>query len=267
MDLAETSAGRLLREAKEYHELYSAERGVAAEAAAARWAAIEGEIESRGTYEHTFDELEHGLRVAWRNAPKCANRRHWDELRLIDRRFDVRTNRDAFDACVSHVAEAMRGGVTDCFVTCFRASDGEGGPRIWNDQLLRYAARRRSDGSVVGDPATLAFTEMLQARFGWRGPRGPWDYLPLVVQMDPTEAPEIFEVPSTVAAPVHVRHPDFDWFGDLGLRWYPVPAVNALEARVGGLVYGACPFNGWFARPPALLSERVHVSLVRALAL
>ena len=32
-------------------------------------------IAKEGTYRHTFDELQYGARVAWRNAAKCANRK------------------------------------------------------------------------------------------------------------------------------------------------------------------------------------------------
>ena len=35
----------------------------------ARLAAILDEIQRTGTYELTHDELEHGVRVSWRNAP------------------------------------------------------------------------------------------------------------------------------------------------------------------------------------------------------
>ena len=68
-----------------------------AAAADARWNAIADAIAATGSYELTFDELEHGMRVAWRNAPKCSNRKHWRELRLVDRRYDCRTNRDVRD--------------------------------------------------------------------------------------------------------------------------------------------------------------------------
>ena len=43
-------------------------------------------IDKTGTYEHTVDELQWGIRVAWRNAAKCANRKFWDEIVLLDHR-------------------------------------------------------------------------------------------------------------------------------------------------------------------------------------
>ena len=70
-------------------------------------------------------------------------------------------------------------------ITVFAQADDSGnGPRIWNDQLIRYAGYRREDGSVLGDPEQLAFTEQAE-RLGWEPPseRGAFDLLPLVIQM------------------------------------------------------------------------------------
>lgn len=73
-----------------------------------RMAQIRRSIELSGTYEHTFDELQHGARVAWRNAPKCANRKYWGQLKLLDCR-DEKTNRGMFDACIRHLDKAVSG--------------------------------------------------------------------------------------------------------------------------------------------------------------
>ena len=64
----ESAEETLLREAQEYHALYSSDRATSAADAAVRWADIERAIAENGTYSHTFDELEHGARIAWRNA-------------------------------------------------------------------------------------------------------------------------------------------------------------------------------------------------------
>jgi len=32
--------------------------------------------------------------------------------------------------------------------------------RVWNGQLVRYAGYKQSDGSVIGDPASIEFTEV-----------------------------------------------------------------------------------------------------------
>lgn len=38
----------------------------------------------------------------------------------------------------------------------------------------------------------------------------------------------------------------FDWFSDLGLRWYCLPAVSGMMFDCGGIQFTACPFNGWY---------------------
>ena len=201
------------RHRRRYQFLYATERKVAAADAAARVKAIEAEIEATGTYVQTFDELEHGIRVAWRNAPKCGNRKHWEELQLLDLRACT-TNAGMAAACVDHITKAVASGVTDCFLTAFRPHSGDAamrrGPRVWNDQLLGWAGYKRPDGTILGDPRKAAFTEMIEKRFGWKGPangRTQFDILPLVVQIDPDEPPELFPMPASLAAPIAIWHP------------------------------------------------------------
>ncbi len=55
--------------------LYHAEHATPPKDAEARSMEILTSIEHEGTYTHTFDELQYGARVAWRNASKCANRK------------------------------------------------------------------------------------------------------------------------------------------------------------------------------------------------
>ena len=38
----------------------------------------------------------------------------------------------------------------------------------------------------------------------------------------------------------------FDWFEHLGLKWFCVPTVSAMAVDCGGLLFTACPFNGWY---------------------
>lgn len=37
-----------------------------------------------------------------------------------------------------------------------------------------------------------------------------------------------------------------EWFGELGLRWYALPAVSNMLLEIGGLEFPAAPFNGWY---------------------
>ncbi|GAQ90484.1 nitric-oxide synthase [Klebsormidium nitens] len=70
----------------EYQDLFHKEFHSSPEVKAARIKEILESIEATGTYSHTFDELQHGARVSWRNAPKCSNRKFWDTIQLRDKR-------------------------------------------------------------------------------------------------------------------------------------------------------------------------------------
>lgn len=49
---------------------------------------------------------------------------------------------------------------------------------------------------------------------------------------------------STIVSAVFLYR--FDWFSDLGLRWYCLPAVSGMMFDCGGIQFTACPFNGWY---------------------
>jgi nitric-oxide synthase, bacterial len=116
--------------------------------------------------------------------------------------------------------------------------------RIRNDQLIRYAGYRAMDGSVVGDPAQVEFTRVCE-RFGWSGPGGAFDVLPLVIDA-PSGPPHVMELPSDVVLEVPITHPQYPWFANLGLRWHAVPAIANMDLHIGGVTYTAAPFNGWY---------------------
>lgn len=46
-------------------------------------------------------------------------------------------------------------------ITIFPArTDGKHDYRVWNAQLIRYAGYKQPDGSIIGDPSNLEFTEV-----------------------------------------------------------------------------------------------------------
>ena len=47
-----------------------------------RWEQVQQEVETRGTYDLTYDEIVAGARLAWRNAPRCIGRIQWANLRV-----------------------------------------------------------------------------------------------------------------------------------------------------------------------------------------
>ena len=211
-----------------------------------RLAQVRAEIAETGTYRHTAAELAFGARVAWRNSARCIGRLYWRSLRIRDRRRITEPAAIAGE-CVAHLRQATRGGRIRPTVTIFAPDIPDApGPRIHNEQLIRYAGYRLEDGSVLGDPRYAGFTERVR-RLGWRPPerRGSFDVLPLLVEAVAGE-PRLFTLPPDAVLEVPLTHPDHRWFAGLGLRWHAVPAISDMPLEIGGVTYPAAPFNGWY---------------------
>jgi nitric-oxide synthase len=234
-------------EAEEFVRLCHAEEAVPpGQRLAERLARIRDEIDETGTYRHTPAELAYGARVAWRNSARCIGRLYWRSLRVRDRRH-VRDAAGIAGECVAHLREATRGGRIRPTVTVFPPDTPAGpGPRIHNNQLVRYAGYRLDDGSVLGDPRHVRFTERVR-ELGWRGPerRGSFDVLPLLVEAGHGER-LLSVLPADAVLEVPLTHPDHRWFTGLGLRWHAVPAISDMPLEIGGVRYPAAPFNGWY---------------------
>ncbi|WUV06268.1 nitric oxide synthase oxygenase [Amycolatopsis sp. NBC_01488] len=211
-----------------------------------RLAEVRAEIAETGTYRHTAAELAYGARVAWRNSARCIGRLYWNSLRIRDRRR-VTDPAAIAGECVAHLRQATRGGRIRPTITVFAPeTPAEPGPRIHNEQLIRYAGYRLDDGSVLGDPRYAEFTERVR-RLGWRPPerRGSFDVLPLLIEAVPGD-PRLFTLPADAVLEVPLTHPDHRWFAGLGLRWHAVPAISTMPLEIGGVTYPAAPFNGWY---------------------
>ena len=206
---------------------------------------VRREIECTGTYRHTAAELEFGAQVAWRNSSGSIGRLYWRSLRVRDRR-EVTAAPDIAAESVAHLREATNGGRIQPLITIFAPdAPGRPGPRIVSPELVRYACYPAADGSVTGDPANAELTR-LACEAGWPGgrPAGPFDILPLLVA-EPGGQVTRHELPGDAVLEVSIRHPDFGWFTDLGLRWYAVPVIADMYLDIGGVCYPAVPFNGW----------------------
>jgi nitric-oxide synthase len=229
-------------EAVEFLRLFHREHPDAG-SAAHRIAWVRGEIELTGTYQHTSEELAFGARVAWRNSARCIGRLYWRSMVVRDLRA-VRDPHEVAEQCFEHLRVAYHGGKVRPVITVFAPdAPGRPGPRIWNEQLVRYAGYRRPGGATLGDPRYARFTEAVE-RQGWRGAGTPFDVLPLVVSSDGTT--QLAPLPADAVAEVPLTHPDHDWFAELGLRWHAVPAISSMRLSIGGISYGAAPFNGWY---------------------
>ncbi len=202
------------------------------------------EIDTTGTYWHTPAELAHGARVAWRNAARCIGRLYWHSLVVRDRR-DVTTAERIADEAVTHLRLATNGGRIRPTISVFApAGPLRPSPRIWNEQLVRYAGYPQPDGTVVGDPRNIALTE-LAASLGWQGRGGRFDVLPLVISAA-EEPPRVFPLPQAAVLEVSITHPRLSWFADLELCWHAVPVLADMCLEIGGVRYPAAPFNGWY---------------------
>ncbi|MET7915385.1 nitric oxide synthase oxygenase [Streptomyces avermitilis] len=212
---------------------------------ARRITAAHAEIAETGTYRHTTEELVFGARVAWRNANRCIGRLYWHSLCVRDRR-DVRDAKDVAEASADHLREATRDGRIRALITVFAPdAPGRPGPRIWNEQLIRYAGYAHPGGGVTGDPRNTGLTALAR-RLGWPGgPGSPFDVLPLIVQ-NAGERPRWFALPEDAVLEVALTHPEYPWWRSLGLRWHAVPALAGMCLEIGGICYPAAPFNGWY---------------------
>jgi nitric-oxide synthase, bacterial len=208
---------------------------------------VRREIEATGTYWHSPEELAFGARVAWRNSgARCTGHLYWRSLQVRDRR-EVTAAADIAAESVTHLREATNGGRIRPMITVFAPdAPGRPGPRIRNAQLVRYAGHESADGAVVGDPATVVLTRVARD-LGWSGgrPAGRFDVLPLIVE-EAGGSTTLHELPADAVLEVMIRHPEFAWFAELGLRWYAVPVISDMYLDIGGVRYPAVPFNGWY---------------------
>ncbi|GAU91819.1 hypothetical protein RvY_04004-2 [Ramazzottius varieornatus] len=236
----------VLRETKDFFKQYFENiKQLDSSAHRERWADVENDILSKGSYEFEPPELYFGARTAWRNAQRCIGRIQWSNLQFFDGR-DCDTPKKMFDVLVKHIRYATNGGNLRSACTLFRQrmNGPEDDFRIWNAQLVRYAGYKMPDGSIVGDPANVEFTEVCQ-RLGWHGPGGRFDVLPLVLQANGQD-PQYFEIPKDAVLEVDLAHPEYPEFAEMGLRWYALPAVANMFLDIGGQIFPACAFSGWY---------------------
>jgi len=237
------SLNKLITQAEEFITLYYQEKGV--KGAEKRIKEVNQEIEFTGTYTHTYDELEFGAKVAWRNSNRCIGRLFWKTLKVIDRR-QVNTADEVFEALLSHIKYSSNEGKIRSAITIFKASPKTGPQpiRIWNPQLIRYAGHQQQDGVVLGDPALAEFTQVCK-NLGWQSQSTAFDILPIVIQID-EGSPNLYSIPASHMLEVPIEHPRFPWFGALGLKWHAVPIISNMVLEIGGIHYRAAPFNGWY---------------------
>ncbi|EQB78374.1 nitric oxide synthase, inducible [Camelus ferus] len=260
-----TSPDELLPQAIEFvNQYYSSFKEAKIDEHLARVEAVTKEIETTGTYQLTGDELIFATKQAWRNAPRCIGRIQWSNLQLPSNPevsvltgtvwvgcvqvFDARscsTAQEMFEHICRHLRYSTNNGNIRSAITVFpQRSDGKHDFRVWNAQLIRYAGYQMPDGTIRGDPASVEFTQLC-INLGWKPKYGRFDVVPLVLQANGRD-PELFEIPPDLVLEVPMEHPKYEWFRELELKWYALPAVANMLLEVGGLEFPGCPFNGWY---------------------
>uniref|UniRef100_A0A8C1TUX9 nitric-oxide synthase (NADPH) n=1 Tax=Cyprinus carpio TaxID=7962 RepID=A0A8C1TUX9_CYPCA len=205
---------------------------------------VKKEIETSGTYQLKDTELIYGAKHAWRNAARCVGRIQWSKLQVFDAR-DCTTAHGMFNYICNHIKYATNKGNLRSAITIFpQRTDGKHDFRVWNSQLIRYAGYKQPDGSILGDPASVELTEICIQQ-GWKAPKSRFDVLPLLLQANGND-PELFEIPGDLVLEVPIIHPKFEWFKEMNLKWYGLPAVSNMLLEIGGLEFTACPFSGWY---------------------
>ncbi|MFI9100743.1 nitric oxide synthase oxygenase [Streptomyces fildesensis] len=241
-------AGPVAAEAEDLVRQLASEGHLSADDAERRVREIADELAATGSYRQTEEELLLGARIAWRNNPQCIGKFYWRGLEARDCRQVGAAEGDEgalFEGLMEHLRLAWNGGKVRMLLSAFAPSEpGRPGPRVWNGQLIRYAGYRQPDGSVVGDPETADLTETVQ-RLGWRGQGTEYDVLPLVIQR-PGHEPRWFDLPPDTVPEVHISHPDYPWFEQLGLRWHAFPTISNQVLELGGLRYTLAPFSAWY---------------------
>ena len=203
---------------------------------------IQIEIEKTGTYEHTFEELVHGSRMAWRNSNRCIGRLFWSKMHILDAR-EVNDEEGVYNALIHHIKYATNDGKVKPTITIFKQYQGEeNNIRIYNHQLIRYAGYKTETG-VIGDAHSATFTDFCQ-ELGWQGEGTNYDVLPLVFSID-GKAPIYKEIPREEVKEVPIEHPEYP-ISSLGVKWYGVPMISDMRLEIGGISYTAAPFNGWY---------------------
>ncbi|CAJ1959815.1 unnamed protein product [Cylindrotheca closterium] len=233
---------------------------------------IKRSIVEAGSYTQTYDELQYGCRLAWRNCGQFIMRSAYASLTVNDCR-QAKTADDCFNQCVKHLKEVFDGGSESPVISVFQPKqDNEFAPvRIWNRDLLGYAAYKRDDGSIMGDSSNLDFT-VLCMKFGWIPPeeKSDFDILPLLISDAARghDNPKVFVLPPEAIHEVEFDHPDFDLFRNLNLRWHAQASDASMAIDIGGLLYQTAPFTRLYqaSEISSFLLDRSRYGFAEAIA-
>ena len=236
------------KEVREFFELYKEHSTLTDAEWRLRVQDVIAEIAETGTYVHTAEELTVGARLAWRHNTRCIGKLYWRGLTVRDLR-DVTDAEGIANGCLDHGEFVFNKGRIKPSITIF-APDAPGKPagKVWNSQLISYAGHRQPDGTIVGDPNTVAITDLAK-KHGWAPAKeGLFDILPIIVETG-DGAISVHDVPQGLAHEVEIEHPSIPGLGELGLRWWGFPSISDNVLSIGGINYPCAPFTGWYLAP------------------
>ena len=212
---------------------------------------IKQSIEQTGTYTHTSEELVFGAKLAWRNSNRCIGRHFWRQLDVFDCR-SLQTKASILEALKNHIAFSYNEGAIKSAVTIFaprdKSSESIDPVRVLNHQLIRYAGFKKEDGTILGDPHSLNFSEKL-ATLGWQpSKKTAFTPMPWLIQINGEiqDPYSVFEEHPNLLTEVQIEHPENSAFKELGLKWYSTPILSDMALLIGGIHYPCAPFNGWY---------------------
>ncbi|MBI5974759.1 nitric oxide synthase oxygenase [Staphylococcus canis] len=227
----------MFSQAKQFIEQMYHELGKSHESCQKRLEEIKHEIHSTGTYHHTTEELTYGAKMAWRHSNRCIGRLFWERLIVNDARH-IKDEEAFIDSIHHHLSYATNNGRIRPFITIYAQSEDDG-PKIYNNQLIRYAGYPHA-----GDPSERQVTQLAE-HLGWRGQGTHFDVLPLIYKL-PNQPMKFHEYPKSLVKEVPISHSRFPKVKELGFKWYAVPIISSMDLRIGGITYPTVPFNGWY---------------------
>lgn len=232
----------IIREATEFLHLYFREQGEGPDLA--RIAEVKRQIRQTGTYTHSFEELEFGARVAWRNHARCIGRLYWRSLKVIDKR-DVTDPDGVIEHVTAHMRSAINNGKIQSTMTVFAPARPGGLPtHIESAQITQYAGYAKARAQTVGDRKTVEATRIAQSD-GWTGTNGPFDVLPVALITEGGQRVHR-DVPLDANPRIAITHEGFPDLATMALEWYALPVISNMIMTIGGVDYPCAPFNGFY---------------------
>ena len=205
----------MLNEAKNFIQTMYTELNYKPEVITQRLIEVENEINQTGTYYHTQQELEYGAKMAWRNSNRCIGRFYWQSLTVEDAR-GIEQEDDFINSIENHIVQATNNGKIKPYITIFHP---EHPPRIYNNQLIRYAGY-----TDCGDPAEKEVTRLAE-HLGWTSQHTQFDVLPLIYKL-PNGVMSYHDYPKEIIKEITIEHEQFPKLKQLGLKWYAVPIIS-----------------------------------------